>query len=122
MPKIRKKSPHGLRKTVYPDNTLKTLVNLQEQLDSTLTKYTNTATIDINDDICICDSVGDFVLTLLPVVNMVKRTIIIKNINTGIITVKGNNSDTIDGVNTYSLDIKYESITLYCDGTQWLII
>ncbi len=34
MPKIKKKSPHGLRKTVYPDNTLKTLVDLQNKLSN----------------------------------------------------------------------------------------
>lgn len=40
---------------------------------------------------------------------------------TKIITIDGNASETIDGATTTTLNTQYESVTLYCDGSNWTI-
>lgn len=40
---------------------------------------------------------------------------------TNIITIDGNASETIDGATTTTLNTQYESVTLYCDGSNWFI-
>lgn len=38
-----------------------------------------------------------------------------------IITIDGNGSETINGALTTTLNVQYESVTLYCDGANWFI-
>ena len=41
---------------------------------------------------------------------------------TNIITIDGNASETINGATTTTLNTQYESVTLYCDGSNWFIL
>ncbi len=52
MSKIKKNSPYGLRKTVYPDNTLKTLVDLQGKINGEFVAYTSDHTLSQDEILC----------------------------------------------------------------------
>jgi hypothetical protein len=79
---------------------------------------TSTYTITLEDYLLDCS--GTFTITLPTAVGFTGEYII-KNTGTGIITVDGNGSQTIDGVTTFAL-IEDEVITLRSTGTNWLII
>jgi hypothetical protein len=54
------------------------------------------------------------------------RTIIVKDgvgnaVNDNIV-IDTEGTETIDGQNTFTIDTNYESVTLYCDGSNWFII
>ncbi len=38
------------------------------------------------------------------------------------ITLQGSGGETIDGVSNFIFNISYESATLWCDGTEWIVI
>jgi hypothetical protein len=63
----------------------------------------------------------------LPTAQVVSgRTIIVKDgvgnaVNDNIV-IDTEGTETIDGQNTFTIDTNYESITLYCDGSNWFII
>ena len=58
----------------------------------------------------------------LPLASAVVTAIYVKNIGTGVITVDGNGSQTIDGALTYALTNQWDSITLVSNGTGWFIL
>ena len=74
--------------------------------------YTTTA----DDDVVLAN--GTFTVTLIASASAV-RTITIKNIGTGTITIDGNGSETIDGSTTVSLSTQYEDAILEPDGSNW---
>jgi len=52
------------------------------------------------------------------------RTIVIKdtgNASVNSITIDTEGSETIDGAATYLISLDYESVSLYCDGTNWFV-
>lgn len=65
---------------------------------------------------------GTFTINLYAVSGNSGRTLEIKNIGTGVVTIDGNLSETIDGAATYTLDGQYFSVTLFCTGTEWVIL
>ena len=83
---------------------------------STKGRYTNiitvttTYTVQSFDEVIICNNSSAFTVTL-PVASASGRTIAIKNINTGVITVEGDSSDTIDTELTQQI-INHESLQL----------
>ena len=66
---------------------------------------------------------GTFTITL-PAVSGTSAgdEIRVKNMGTGDITVDGNGAETVDGVATYVLSIRYESITCISTGSAWEIV
>jgi hypothetical protein len=62
------------------------------------------------------------ITVLLPIASSVFTPLYIKNIGTGVITVDGNGSQTIDGALTYALTNQWDSITLVSNGTGWFIL
>lgn len=68
-------------------------------------------------------STGETV-TLPPAADSDCRRYIIKRINGtgGIVTVAGDGSELIDGLNTKNLAAQYDFIEVVCDGTQWWVI
>ena len=58
----------------------------------------------------------------LPLADSVFTPLYIKNIGTGVITIDGNGSQTIDGTLTYALTNQWDSITLVSNGTGWFIL
>lgn len=85
----------------------------------TVTTQTGTYTA-VDGDVVICNSTTAFTVTL-PLATTANRRIVIKNINTGTVTVDGNGSETIDDQLSVTL-AQYDSITVISDGTEWWII
>ncbi len=124
MAKIKRDRPFGLRKTVYPDDSIKTLIDLQEQLsDPYIQVVTDTYTVLELDDMVICGTKGSgYPINLHTAMGHSGKTLIIKRTGTDDITINGNASEEIDGVATYTLDVQYEWVILISDGANWHII
>jgi hypothetical protein len=90
---------------------------------------TETYTATIYDDVILCN--GTFTVNLYDaggqtdeVGNKVNagRRLVIKNVGTGVITVDGNSTQTIDGATTKILSSQYDVVEIVSDGTNWHII
>lgn len=82
--------------------------------------YTATTT----DVVLLCDaSGGAFTITLPAAADNTNRVYIIKKIDSSVnaVTVDGNASETIDGGTTAVITTQYESIIIFCDGSNWHI-
>ena len=77
-------------------------------------------TLTADNDAVFCD--GTFTVTLPMASSSDGNNYLIKNIGSGVITVDGNGSDTIDGAATQSLSSQYDFIAIVSDGTEWFII
>lgn len=93
------------------------------------TTITSTYSATVLDDVLLCS--GTFTLTLYDAIGKVDnlgikqnagRRLTIKNIGTGIITIDGAGSQTIDGDTTTKIADKYALIVLCSDGANWHII
>jgi len=87
--------------------------------DNIVTK-TSAYTTTLTDDVILCN--GTFTVTLYTAVGNGGRTLTIKNTGTGVITIDGSGSETIDGDTTLDLGVQYTSVTIVSDGTNWSII
>lgn len=85
------------------------------------TNKTGTYTIDNTDCVVNCTS-GSFTVTLPTAVSIEGQYFIIKNTGTGVITVDGYGSETIDGAANKILAVQNESITVISDGSNWIIV
>lgn len=75
------------------------------------------------DDHKIISCTNTFTFTLLPAATAgTAFRVVIFNAGTGTITVDGDSTETISGSETVDLSSQYDSIELWCDGTNWLII
>jgi hypothetical protein len=63
---------------------------------------------------------GTLTLTL-PSARAWARSVSIKNIGTGSVTIQGPYAQTIDGASNLIINIQYTAYTLIPDGTNWLI-
>lgn len=79
-----------------------------------------TNTTAIVDSIYLCD--GNLTLTLPPVILNNQKQLYIKNIGTGIITIKGNQLELIEEENVQQLTVQYDCAPLVCDKTQWYVL
>lgn len=86
-----------------------------------LTNQTGAYTIDNTDCVVNCTA-NTFTVTLPTAVGIAGQYFIIKNSGTGVITVDGDGSETIDGLANKILSVQYQSITVLSDGTNWNII
>lgn len=82
---------------------------------------TTTYTLDSSapDYVVFGNSTSAFTITLPAVLS--GRTVVIKNINTGAVTISPA-SGTIDGSASAVLSVRYTSLTLVSDGANWFII
>ena len=83
----------------------------------------------VSDDVVHVTYTGTGAVTslTLPTAQVVDgRTIVIKdaggNAGTNNITIDTQGAETIDGAATSVINTDYDSVTLYCDGTNWFII
>jgi len=85
-----------------------------------LVKTSNYTAVE-DDDLIICNSLSDFTIDLMEATNS-GRILNIKNINTGVITVEGYNTDTIDGNLNQTLN-QWENLQI-CDydSNVWVIV
>jgi hypothetical protein len=85
------------------------------------TNRTSTYTIDNEDCVVNCTS-GTFTVTLPTAVGVEGQYFIVKNSGTGVITIDGDGSETIDGQSNKILAVQYESMTMISDGANWKVI
>ena len=85
------------------------------------TNQTSNYVVDNNDCVVNCTS-GTFTVTLPTAVGIEGQYFIIKNSGTGVITIDGNNVETIDGALSKILAVQYESITLVSNGSNWIVV
>lgn len=85
------------------------------------TNRTSTYTVDNEDCVVNCTS-GTFTVTLPTAVGLEGQYFIVKNSGTGVITIDGDGSETIDGQSNKILAVQYESMTMISDGANWKVI
>lgn len=113
---------YGVMAAAPADQTLRvnarlTTMGNRQAVATKTTTYTLTGT----DEVIVCNSTTAFTVTL-PVASGSGQHYTIKNINTGIITVEGDTSDTIDGELNQSLD-RWDSIQLVdYAANAWIIV
>jgi len=78
-------------------------------------EFTTTGTVG-DVQVVYCNSTTNFTITMPVIVD--DRQILIKNINTGVVTIDGNGTETIGGDLTFDL-YERESILLIGKGTDW---
>jgi len=111
----------------YSDGTNWTRVALTSYLgvrsDTTITA--GTTTLDATNDIVYCNAVGGAITVNLPAAaSSDGRAYTIKKIDSSAytVTIDGNASELIDGVQTQVISYQWTSVTIHCDGTGWYII
>lgn len=87
-----------------------------------VTVITGNYTILSTDRVIVCNSSGDLTVTLPHPISSSGRHHIIKNIGTGVVTIDGNGTDTIDGELTQALN-QWDAVELmaYASG-KWAIV
>jgi len=83
---------------------------------------TGEATLTVNENVVFASG-GGFTLTLPPAATATKM-LCIKKIDSSmdVITIDGNDSETIDGQLTYLLEAQYMYVNIVSNGSNWLII
>jgi len=88
-----------------------------------VTAQTATANIAVTDHVVTgSHATVAFTLTLPTLASAgTGREFVVKNLNAAVVTVDGNGAETIDGSADVALN-QYESVTLVCNGTEWMIL
>jgi hypothetical protein len=84
----------------------------------TTTVKTGNYTATTSDHVIVCNSASNLTITLISASANTGRHLIIKNKNTGTVTVDATSLGQVDGLNTISLN-QYQSATLVSDGATW---
>jgi hypothetical protein len=111
---------HAHLTDLYATNAYVTNLVLAGTITQVLTVYLDTATVDSTTSIAVCNKITAFTLTL-PAATGSARTIQIKNIGAGVVTVEGNLAETIDDELNQHIN-QYEGISIvdYAAG-KWAI-
>lgn len=90
----------------------------------TFTGITTTYTVLDADDVIVVTGASTFTITLPAIADANEgRTVVVKHAGTGVITIDGNASETIDGAATIQLQNQYDTAVLVSDGTSnWHLI
>jgi len=104
-------------------DVLKATVNGLEILNSVTVPYQSTSAIYVlsDTDYLLNCTANTFTVTLPTAVGIDGRQYIIKNSGSGVITLEGDGTETIDGALNQTLN-QYDAITVVSDGTNWIII
>jgi hypothetical protein len=81
---------------------------------------TTAYTVTLNDSTVFAN--GTFTVTLPAAATATGRLFHVKNISTGVITVKGNSTEKIDSNNTFPLTAQNQTVSVQSDGTQFWVI
>jgi hypothetical protein len=81
----------------------------------------NAATVLDATHYCVNATANTFDVTLPTAVSVAGRTYIIKNSGTGVVTLKANGAETIDGVASWIINTLC-SLTAMSDGAGWILI
>lgn len=107
--------------TKYPTiNLLKT--GLDGKLNKSAITITENTALNQTNSLVISNSSSAITITLPTVASSSGLVLSIKNINTGIVTIDGNGTETIEGVTTIRLENIYDSVIIGCNGSAWFIL
>lgn len=81
-----------------------------------------TQTIAAGETMVLCSNALAQTITLPSVSAEAGRTITIKQLGVGAVTVQRGGSSTIDGATSYAIPAQYGTVQVYSDGTNWHII
>ena len=87
-----------------------------------VTTITANTTLDASHHFVRCNNTGAITVTLPAAAGISGRVYQIKRVNTGVVTVDGNASETIDGATMVTITNQYDSYSLISNGTSWDII
>lgn len=85
------------------------------------TNKTGAYVVDNTDCVVNCTA-NTFTVTLPTAVGLEGQYFIIKNSGTGVITIDGDGTETIDGATTKILAVQYESMTVVSNGANWIVV
>jgi hypothetical protein len=89
---------------------------------SRLPSKTVTGAYTVLDNDAIVLANGTFAVTLPFASPSKNRSLVVKNIGTGTITVTAQSGEKIDGDATYPMTAKYDTVQIISDGTDWHIV
>jgi hypothetical protein len=87
--------------------------------------FTTTSSLGVADSVALADATGGaFTITLPAAASAPRRRYVVKKIDASanVVTIQGNGAETIDGLNTQTLALQYDSLEVVCNGTAWFII
>lgn len=87
-----------------------------------ITTVTANTTLGNNHHTVLVDNASARTIMLPAASGASGRVYVIKNINTGVVTIDGNGEETIDGATTISLPSQWDSATIQCNGSAWFIL
>ena len=83
---------------------------------------TGNTTLDSSHALVLCNSTSVITITLPTAIGITGRIYQVKRINTGGVNIVPTAGQLIDGTSTISLDVKYATIQVVSDGTNWMLI
>lgn len=108
------------------EDLITSLITLSTSGLTVTTITTTPVTLDANFNVILVDddTIGGVATINLPSASEnTGRVYEIKKIgSTANVIIDGASSETIDGAITLTLIAQYETVTLYCDGTEWFIL
>ncbi len=84
-----------------------------------ITSVTGAYTVKASDDIILCT--GTFTVTLPKALGVNNQIFCVKNVSTGVITLDGDGSETIDGSSSKLL-YQYEFVPVVSNGSTWYLL
>jgi hypothetical protein len=87
--------------------------------------FTASGSVEPGTSVVLVDATAGAVTITLPAANVsAGRSITVKKTDASVnaVTIDGSGAETIDGATTKSLPAQYDSVTVFCDGTQWWIV
>jgi hypothetical protein len=105
---------------VPAQNTVDTSGNTYDKLK--VTTVTDNTTLSHVHTVVLVNAATDKTITLPAAATFSNWVYHIKNINTGIVTIDGNASETIDGATTQVLAVQWDHVTIVSNGTGWFTI
>jgi hypothetical protein len=111
--------------TQTPNATLHVEGSVSMKIVTVTANYDMTSGTNSDLHTLLCNNTtGSITVTLPAVASSAGRVYHIKKISGAgnDVVIDGSSSETIDGANTYTLDIQYEAVTVVCDGTAWYIV
>lgn len=97
-------------------------LNVNGPLSQKFITVTDSVVLDSTYNVVYCNKATAMTVTLPAAASCSGRIYVIKNINSGIVTIDGNSTELIDGEETRQLVTKYKSYTLQSNGSAWFII
>ena len=110
---------HAHDERYYTETETDALLAAKGDAELTVVSKTATYTALATDDVVLCT--GTFTVTLPTAVGIAGKAYYIKNVSTGVVTLDGAGSETMDGETTLTLSDD-DSVEVVSDGSNWRII